>query len=246
MALFQRDRKPQGGSDRLRTAIGKSQQRAPVQGRQDEIRQSGAEREELLAKQFGAQRGRLKRQEAEAGGQLEKGLGRLQARVGAVGGSVEKARQAGLQELGETFGQAGTELAAQEAGALQALKGETEARLGQESQFERQAQQQADQFAQTMEFQRDSFADQMSFQWAEFDENLKTNFLNAAMAMKESGLQSGQDWVKLATGLQGLFGDRFDADRFFTAADREKEEAERRALAETQERTRRGGVFRGA
>ena len=43
----------------------------------------------------------------------------------------------------------------------------------------------------------------MDFQWAEFDENLMTNFINAAIALKEAGLKSADDWARL-TDSQGI------------------------------------------
>lgn len=155
------------------------------------------EREKGLAQSFAAARGRLKGQEREATRQTEKGLQRLQSRVGAVGGSVEKARGQALKEIQRTAGEAETQLAAQE----QAARGQLEA-----------AKTQYDQFKETMQFQKDSFADQMALQWAEFDETQKAQVINAMTALKEAGIRSAKDYANIfgASGgvVREIYGSR--------------------------------------
>lgn len=163
------------------------------------------EREDLLTKQFAKSRARLGGVKREAQRESKKGFQRLQARTGSVGGSLEKARQAEERRLARDIGELETGLQAQEAAAQQELKGQEQALL--EAATGRA--QQAEQFGETLAFQKDSFAQQMALQWAEFDESLKSNLINAAVALKESGLKSATDWLKIAGAGQAIFGERF-------------------------------------
>ena len=108
-----------------------------------------------------------------------------------------KAAVKAQRELASGFGGAEASLAADEANQLRAAKSEQEARAQQEKQFQQQ-----------LGFQKDSFADQMKFQINEFNENLKTNFINSAIALRDSGFgkldKNGQS--KALTQMLATFG----------------------------------------
>lgn len=144
------------------------------------------EREDLIKRQFAKGRTRLRGAEKEAKRQSKQGFDRLKARTGSTGGSIAKARQEGIEDIGQKIGEVRAGIDAQEAGALSQAKAQEQQLTAQESQFQR-----------TLDFQKDSFADQMAFQWAEFDENKRTNFINAAIALKEAGLRSRTAWASL-------------------------------------------------
>lgn len=161
------------------------------------------EQENLLTKQFAAARSKLGGVKRETQRQAGQSLNRLQAQTGSVGGSIEKAKQKAISDIGQQFGELETGLGGQEAQAMSDLKKQEQALL--ESAEGRKMQQDL------LEFQKGSFAEQMKFQWAEFDENLKTNILNAAIALKDAGLKSQNEWSKIFGGLSGLYGDRVPA-----------------------------------
>jgi len=171
-----------------------------------------AERGAAIKGQFDAARGRLGQQEGQVKEGITSGLERLQARVGAVGGSVEKARQKALTETGQEFAQQYGELTAQEAAAQAGLKGEDVQRRYESEQMNRQMDQQNKQFAAQFGLNVDQFNEmknqfgqQMQFQYKELDENLKTNLLNAITAMKKAGVNA-KNVSKLFEPLQALYG----------------------------------------
>lgn len=121
-------------------------------------------------------------------------------RAGAIagttgGGAQQKLENKALTNVGKEFG---------------SLKSGVESDFAQQEQAaalqDRQMTTQEDQFKQTLDFQKNSFADQMKYQWSEFDENKKTNFLNAAVAMKDAGLNNPNQWVSLYSSLTGIYG----------------------------------------
>lgn len=122
---------------------------------------------------------------------------RAAAITGTTGsGAQQKIQQKALTDVGKEFG---------------SLKSGVESDFAQQEQAINDAEEtrniQKEQFGKTLDFQKDSFAQQMKFQWKEFDENLKTNFLNAAVAMKDAGLNNPSQWVNLYSSIRGIYGD---------------------------------------
>lgn len=154
-----------------------------------------AERKSGLQEQFDRTRGLIQGQKNEAMRQSENSLARFAAISGLGTGASEKAKQGAIKDIQTGFGALEAEVGNQQAAAKDQV-------LAQES----QAREQARQFNQTLQFQKDSFADQLQFQWAEFDENLKTNFLNAAIALKDAGLGSVPKWQKLQGVMENFYG----------------------------------------
>lgn len=150
---------------------------ATLGGLSEEQSKLQKEREDALIKQFAGARARLGGVKREGMRQADQSFDRLKAQTGSAGGSIEKARQQGLQELTRGVGEVEAGLSAQEAQAQQALKQQEQALLQSEQQF-----------GQTLEFQKDSFAQQMAFQWAELDESLKSNLINSMIALENSKL----------------------------------------------------------
>lgn len=170
-----------------------------------ELRQS---RDEALASQFAGARRKVTAQKGETERQSKNALQRLAAKVGPTGGAIAKAEQRQLRDVGKAFGDVEAGLGAQEAAIQQQIKGQDISQDLAISEAEKNRELQSQQFQDSLQFQQDSFAQQMAFQWAEFDENLKTNFINAAIALKDSGLKSSDDWGQLFSGLEGIFGSR--------------------------------------
>jgi hypothetical protein len=172
-----------------------------------------AEREGAIGQQFESARTRLGQQEARTKEDISQGLQKLQARVGAVGGSVEKARAKSLQETGREYASQYGELAAQEAGAKSQLKGEDVQRRFESEQMNKQLDQQNRQFAASYGLNVDQlnemkkqFGEEMKFKWAEFDENQKTLLLNATVALKKAGID-GKQISKYMDELTGYYGE---------------------------------------
>lgn len=168
------------------------------------LKKQGQKREALLKQQFAAQRNRLSGQQRETERQSAKQLNRLAATTGKTGGAIAKIKQQSLRDIGQAFGDAGTSLAGQEAGALEQVRSQTQAqRLAQEeAQKERDLRE--SQFSKSLDFQKDSFADQMRFQWAEFNENKRTNFINSLTALKDNGFGE-KDMEKIRFLVDKLF-----------------------------------------
>lgn len=150
-----------------------------------EYKAAQGEREAAIKAQFGAAQRGLQSREAQTKDDITTGLNRLTARVGAVGGSVEKARQKAVNETSQEYAGQYQDLAANEAAATSALKGEDAARMIQGEQFAEQMGLSRDQF----NAQQDQFAQQMSFNYKELDENQKTNFINAIALLKKANIK---------------------------------------------------------
>jgi hypothetical protein len=142
------------------------------------LKQGAKEQESLLTDSYAKQRMRLKGQQNATTQQIGQNVDRLQARTGAMGGSIEKARNKAYTGVAKEFADTEAALGAEEAGQLASLKGRQQELGLQESQFK-----------DTMAMQKKQFADTMKYQWAEMDENKKTNLVNATIAIKESGLR---------------------------------------------------------
>lgn len=158
-------------------------------------------REDALKAQFGAAQRGLQQKEAQTKDEIGTGLNRLTARVGAVGGSVERAREKAVNETSREYAGQYQDLAANEAGALSQLKGEDAARMFESEQNAKQLGMQQQQF----DIAKDQFAQQMSFNYKELDENLKTNMLNAITTMKKAGINT-KNLSKIFESLQGIYG----------------------------------------
>lgn len=151
--------------------------------------------DEELMKQFGAARKSLQTSKASAQQGIQDNQNKIQSRIGSLGGSVAKMQNKAITENERQFGAEQANLDAQEA--------QTKAQLGATREA---ADTQSEQFKQTMALQNKTLAEQLKFQYAEMDENKKTNFLNAAIAMKDAGLKSSSDWSKIFEGLSGVYG----------------------------------------
>lgn len=152
-----------------------------------EMKEYSRQQEDLLTKKFAASRGQVTGQKNEAMRQAANSYDRLTSRVGGtVGGSIEKAKQESMADLNNKFAETDAGVNAQEAEALGTLKGQ-----------QQQMGLQNDQFNKTMSFQKDSFAQQMKYQMKELAENKKTNAVNAMIALKDAGANSGDNWNKL-------------------------------------------------
>ena len=143
------------------------------------LKQGAQQQEKLLTDSYAKQRMRLKGQQNATTQQVGQNVDRLQARTGAMGGSIEKARNKAYTGVAKEFADTEAALGAEEAGQLASLKGRQQELGLQQSQFK-----------DTMKLQKKQFADTMKFQWAEMDENKKTNLVNATIAIKESGLKN--------------------------------------------------------
>lgn len=183
----------------------------------DEYKAAQGEREAAIKAQFGAAQRGLMGKEAVTKDEISTGLNRLTARVGAVGGSVEKARQKAINETSKEYAGQYQDLAANEAAATSALKGEDAARMIQGEQFNKQ-----------FDLQKQQFAEQMSFNYKELDENLKTNMLNAITTMKKAGIND-KNMSKLYGVLNATYGDQRTSSYYPLARNYE---ARRRAAAD--------------
>jgi hypothetical protein len=152
------------------------------------------ERESALKAQFGAAQRGLQQKETQTKDEISTGLNRMTARVGAVGGSVERARQKAVNETSQQYASQYQDLAANEAAAVAGIKGEDAGRMLEENRFEK-----------TMVLQKDQFAQQMAFNYKELDENLKTNMLNAITTMKKAGVDE-KSMSKIYAALTGIYG----------------------------------------
>lgn len=161
-----------------------------------------------LQEQFDRTRQLVQGQKNEAMRQSENSLARFAAISGLGSGASEKAKQNALKDIQTGFGQVEAEVGSQQAQAADSLAAQ-----------EAQAREQSRQFNQTLQFQKDSFADQLQYQWAEFDENLKTNMLNAAIALKDAGLGKISKWQKLQGVIDNFYGQERSPDvyRNYTA-----------------------------
>lgn len=148
-------------------------------------------REGTLLEQFANTREMLKGQQTEAKRGAQNSLQRFAAISGIGSGAAEKAKQEAERNIDQGYAQTSAGLAAQEAAAKDQLAASEQGLLQQQ---------------QMLDFQKDSFAQQMKFQWAEFDENLKTNLINGAVALKNAGLNSPKAWTDLATVTGRLYG----------------------------------------
>lgn len=174
---------------------------------------------QLVGEQFAGQRRQLGSAFRETGRVSRQATKRQAAITGQTGGALAKAQQRSLRDIAREKGDVIAGLGAQEAAvrsgveqqatgmkfARQERKG-SEAFQSEQSKLARE--QQAEQFKQTMQFQKDSWADQFSFMKLEFKENLKTNMINGAIALKEAGLRSPDDYAKLADVMGAFYGER--------------------------------------
>lgn len=153
-------------------------------------------REKDLISQFAQARQRIAGQRTETERQSNQSLNRLSAIAGGTGGAIEEAKQRAIRDIGSSFGDVEAGLGAQEAQAKQALASQ---QIGERLQQE------------ALDFQKNSF-------YAELDENKKTNLINAAIAVKDAGLQGDKRWGALLRGYFGgnfntSFNNQYNADR---------------------------------
>lgn len=110
-----------------------------------------------------------------------------------------KAAQKAQGKFVEASSGAEADLAANEAAALQNVKAKEEERTFASTEAEKGRQFQAsqadidratqqEQFGKQFGESQSQFKQQMEYQWKEFNENVKTNLLNAAAAMKKAGI----------------------------------------------------------
>lgn len=156
---------------------------------------AGKEQEErarmggLIKEQYGQARNILGASRDVGRQRLEEELARRTAIAGGPSGAREKIRQKALTELERGFGQEEAGLKSQEAAALQQSEQDITGRaFGRE-----QLGMQESQFARTLDFQN-----------KEFQENLKTNFVNAAIALKDAGLTTAGSWTSLLADKYGF------------------------------------------
>jgi hypothetical protein len=172
------------------------------QGIMDASKQTG----EALKAKYGAARRRLAGQQREGTRQIDKGLSRLEAIAGGTGGATEKARLTATKQIGQQAAEAEQGLTAGETESLAKLESQTQATMAQLDEAERQRAQQREQFKAQSDIQRDSLAAQIEFQWAEFDENLKTNWVNSLIALKEADFNDQKDWDYMFSAIEALGG----------------------------------------
>ena len=190
-----------------------------------------ATREELITEQFAGARRRLSQQRKRGGQALQEALSRQASITGLKGGTRGAFEGKVRGRFEKTAGEAEAGLGIAESGARQQLAGEREAkefstseriasqqfargeRLGSQEfaggQAELDRTQRASQFGEQLSFQRESFAEQIDFQLREFSENLKTNFINASIALRDAGLDDPERFEKVIEALKsiGLFAD---------------------------------------
>lgn len=159
------------------------------------IKDMQKKREGTLLEQFASTRATLGAAKDETRRQSKNSLDRFAAVSGLGSGASEKAKQEANRNIETGFAQTEGQLGAAEAAAKDQL-----AAQGQ------QMEQQQGQFRDTLNFQKNSFAEQMRFQWKEFDENLKTNLINGAIAIKNAGLSDPRAWAKLGSTMGRLVG----------------------------------------
>jgi len=178
------------------------------------------ERLQNLERQYALTRQKLKGTKQELGRQSDDAFKRFAAQQGLQGsGALLKAKGTAQQHLGQQFGDIEAGLGAEEAAAREGILGEREIR-GSEQEFaareaEKARQSQEMMFGKQLDFQKGSWADQFGLMQREFDENLKTNIINAAIALHSAGLRDAKDWHKLLSGdpkrpgmLQYMYPDR--------------------------------------
>lgn len=169
------------------------------------------EQEELIRKRFTEQRARLGAQKRSLTQQFEEQNARQAAILGGQSGATLKNRAKGIAEIARGIGEAEAGLGASEAQVLQQAESEAEARKFAREERLGAQEFQAQQSEKQLQFAKDSFAETMKFQWSEFDENLKTNFVNAFIALKDAGfLDRTKDELQnlFSSGMAPLFGTR--------------------------------------
>lgn len=172
-----------GGAKKMVSGKGSKSPLAAFQ--EDAAKKEEAERArmgDLIGTQFSQARNVLGAARDVGREQLEEDLSRRAMISGQTTGAQEKIRRKALTELARGFGQEAAGLEAQEAAARQQAE---EGTLGRA--FGREQ----------LGLQESQFARTMQLQQAEFRENLKTNFINTAIALKEAGLKSADDWKDL-------------------------------------------------
>lgn len=134
---------------------------------------------QLIKQQYAQARGALRQQKQAAQDQVNMGVDRQAAISGLQGGSIMKAKENAQNTLEGTFGAQEAALGAEEASA-QVKSGE---------------------FQQTYGLQKQQIDDaRMQFN-KEFDENQKTNIINASIALGDIGMNP--QWMN---NLRGLIG----------------------------------------
>jgi len=175
------------------------------------------ERQQLVRAQTELQKRKLGGVFREAGRQGKTQLSRLRAQTGGAGGALVKAAGLQAKELARARGDVEAGIEAQGAAQQQSLLAEKQAqKFAREERLGGQEFMRGERLG-TQEFQagesrltREQQAAQFERQMVEmgrqfdieFDENQKTNFVNAAVALKEAGLKSSDQWKTLA----GEFG----------------------------------------
>lgn len=174
------------------------------------------EQEELIKRQFAETRRGLEGEKRRALQNYEDQFKRFSAANRLEGsGALLKAKGRQIEDIGRTFGETEAGIGAQEAQALQAAKEAQEAkefatseRIGSQ-QFAGQESEKAR--AMAMDQFNKQFKE-MQNQWnLEFDENKKTNIINAAIALNDAGLADGDRWAKLlgsSGAIGGIYGSR--------------------------------------
>lgn len=174
-----------------------------------------SKQEAQVMAQYAAARKNLQNEKGRGLQDLQGRIDRSRAISGMKGGSALKAEQKQLGEFEKAFTGASTNLDAQEAAAKQAALADLENKqfaaqeaakgrnfAASESALAREQQQ--SQFKDTLAFQSKSFEDQMAFQLKEFEENLKTNIINAGIAIRDAGLDNPEKIARVLGGLKDL------------------------------------------
>ena len=173
-----------------------------------------------LERQYAQTRQQLKGTKRDMGRQSDEAFKRFAAQQGLQGsGALLKAQGLQQQQLGQQFGELEAGVSAQEAQAREGILGEREIRQSEQAFASKEAalgrEHERGMFDANLKFQKDSWADQFGLALREFDENLKTNIINAAIALNESKLTDASRWYNLLSGdpdkpgmLPMIYGDR--------------------------------------
>lgn len=159
------------------------------------------QQEEQLRKSYSQMRRQLGARQDVARNRLEEDLRRQEAATGGFGGASLKIRQKSLRDLETGIGEQEAGIGAQEAQQLAGLGSERASR-----EFARQERIGSEQFAgeqnrlareqQQKQFEA-TLGEQVRQFSLEFDENKKTNAINAAIAIRDAGLVTPARWAQL-------------------------------------------------
>lgn len=163
-----------------------------------ELKNLQEQRRGSLLETFSKAKEKVASQEDETRRLSQNSLNRFAAITGVGSGAAEKAKQENMANIERGFAQTQADIGAQEAAAMDQLA------AAEQDMF--QNQQQLGMAKDQLQFQKDSFDKQFALMAAEFDENLKTNVLNAMIAIKEAGIDSRDRYKNLAGILSNLYG----------------------------------------